>query len=220
MFLVSNDNKQVSKDSNQQSTGTILAFPIKEMKRRDTVIEQSPRLRTDLKTSEKVAGFFNKKVVVVRNNTPETFDFGGVILTSDPDTIFININNQFPYLQVVGHELSHLMELDSPQLYNDLLSVVSPLLIKSEEFRALYNLPKDMPESAVTKEMLGDFIGDNFTNKGFWNDMAKADPNIFQRVADYILRFLDTIIGKSFGSFRFVSAIKKPRQALIKTMVQ
>lgn len=93
---------------------------LEEVGLRDPAVEGSPRLKADLALASKVARFFNKEVVVVRNNTPEVFDFGGVILSTE-----------FPYLQVTRHELLHLMRRDNPALYDELYGVVAPLLIRT-----------------------------------------------------------------------------------------
>ena len=79
-----------------------------------------------------LAGEFGRRVVFFRNGLhaarPVLLPYDGAVLPDRPGVIYINANTRKPYLLVLGHALTHQMELEAPHLYRRFRESVMPLV--------------------------------------------------------------------------------------------
>lgn len=174
----------------------------------------------------RAANFFGAKLAYFENPRPDLLDVHGVYVknASNPalrDTIFVAADNPHPHLQVLGHELTHRMRTEAPDLYDGLKDALLPMIRNLDGFKQLYGLDEvGMSEEDVIEELIGDLVGDRFMERQFWGELAKRQPTLFQKIADYVLRFLGLLTGRSFGSVRFVNDINAARAAITETMAE
>lgn len=182
-------------------------------------IANDGRKRNEAIASEQIAKAFGKRVTWI--DVTGEFDINGVVVPSIKDTIFIDIKTNKAAHAVLGHELSHHMEYDAPQAYKDMLAALDPL-IKDHEGYAKAKEIDGASRDFLIKEIVGDLIGDNFTNQKFWNKVAEHNPSAFKRIADvintWISRLLDNIRGRGLGSEKWVTDIEKAQDIIAKAV--
>lgn len=184
-------------------------------------IANDGRKRNEAIAAEQIAKALNKRVVWV--DITGEFDINGVVVPNIKDTIFIDVKTNRAVHAVLGHELSHHMEYESPRAYQSMLDALDPL-IKNHERYAEANELEGASRDFIIKEIVGDLIGDNFTNQKFWDKVAEYNPRAFKRIADvittWINRLLGNIKGRGLGSERWVSDIEKARDIIAKSVAE
>lgn len=177
---------------------------------------------SDYKTAEKIASIFGKKIVFIRADG--SFNINGVMDTSNPEDIFVDVRSEIPAHVVMGHELSHHMEIESPQIYWELFDALSGVMRGQEQYRLARGLNASYTREELTKEMVGDFMGDSFSDKSFWNLVGKENPGLIRRVANVITKWLNKLILRStvkgYGSEQFVTDAKAAKKALAEAVIK
>lgn len=191
--------------------------------------EKEPRSQTsnagtvgpDVALAQKLASIFGKKVVFVVTNQP--LEFGGVVFVEpNPDEIFIDVRSRRAAHVLVGHELTHHMEADAPEVYAKLHAALNGLLKNHQQYYRINGL---QPGEYASKEMIGDLMGDNFNKPEFWNQIADESAGAFSEIARTVKAWLDNLLssikGKlGFGSERFVTDVRGARSALAHALAE
>ncbi len=108
-----------------------------------------------------------------------------------PNTIFIAKNSPQPMLQLLGHELTHSLKNDSPELYEALNKYVHEN-VKAEKTNKYKESLKNseaygkLDAEDITEEYLGNVVGHLFGQKSFWEKMARKEPTLFERVLNMV----------------------------------
>lgn len=168
--------------------------------RRGSILEVAApaELKGTLKAIQKV---FGKKVIFVRMPPGMSF-FNGVVLPSDPKTVYVNIESENPYLSVVGHEVLHHLRRENPALYNKLSSIaleyMKPEALEAftERLNRVTKSRKRLDENKVLEEMVANVVGEAFADKAFIDELAGRDPSLFQKVMKAIVDFLNAVLAK------------------------
>lgn len=172
-------------------------------------------------TAEKIAGIFGRKIVWI--DAQGDYDINGVVVPSIKDTIFIDVNTDKAAHAVMGHELSHHLEHDNPDVYDDLLDALSTVIKDYQGYAKKYGI-EGVRKDDITKEIVGDIMGDNFTKPEFWNRVAEANPSTFKSIADSIIKWLKNLILKAksrgLGSDQWVTDSQKAQDILAKAIAK
>ena len=172
-------------------------------------------------TAEKIAGIFGRKIVWI--DAQGDYDINGVVVPSIKDTIFIDVNTDKAAHAVMGHELSHHLEHDNPDVYDDLLDALSTVIKDHQGYAKKYGI-EGVRKDDITKEIVGDIMGDNFTKPEFWNRVAEANPSTFKSIADSIIKWLKNLILKAksrgLGSDQWVTDSQKAQDILAKAIAK
>lgn len=172
-------------------------------------------------TAEKIAGIFGRKIVWI--DAQGDYDINGVVVPSIKDTIFIDVNTDKAAHAVMGHELSHHLEHDNPDVYDDLLDALSTVIKDHQGYAKKYGI-EGARKDDITKEIVGDIMGDNFTRPEFWNRVAGANPSTFKSIADSIIKWLKNLILKAksrgLGSDQWVTDSQKAQDILAKAIAK
>lgn len=83
----------------------------------------------DAEAAGERAGEFGRRVVFIHNNRQDLLPYGGGVISNVPGVVYINANAVQPRLFVLGHELTHRMELDAPHFYARFRDAVMPLVL-------------------------------------------------------------------------------------------
>lgn len=152
----------------------------------------------EAEAARELAKEFGRRVVFIHNKRQDLLPYGGAVIPDAPGVIYINANAAKPYLLVLGHELTHRMELDAPHLYERFRDAVMPMVMAGAWRRYQNNLhamqaPGETPFSydQMVSEMLANFMGENFMDKEFWQQVAGREPSLFVRIVNWIKNFLD-----------------------------
>jgi hypothetical protein len=106
------------------------------------------------------------------------------------------------------------MEREAPEAFSRFMSAVDGMVQNTEDYARQLKMPAN-----IKKEALADFTGWNFMQPGFWHEVAKRQPSMFGRIADYVLAFLNKIANAFKASTpqasRYVTDVAAARSALI-----
>jgi hypothetical protein len=140
--------------------------------------------------------------------------------------ILLHARAKAPLLTVMGHELWHHIERTHPGLADEAKAALAPLIQNHADFMDRLRLrgqAKADPES----ELVGDFLGDNFGRKEFWDDLNRREPNLFKRLARIVKGWLDKLIAKlkgekpkGFESEQYFSDLEHARDVVANALVQ
>jgi len=144
---------------------------------------------------------YGKKVVFFKATGDEhlNYPFNGVALPSDPKTIYVNIDNQNPFLGVTGHELAHTLEQTHPELWDQIVNVAMRHVQLGGLKKFSDKMREDTEDTArqeaddetqMFREMVANVVGDAFMDPVFIRELAKKDRNLFQRILDAIIDIL------------------------------
>ncbi len=157
------------------------------------------------------------RTVVFRNLTPEVMDFNGVNLRDG--RLFLNERADLPLVTVSGHEFTHQLRRDNPDLYAELEAEIlrqgDVRRYASERLAYERNAGRIAPEE-LTSDAVGDALGD----PAFLDRLAKANPGVFRKVADAFMRYLDALLAKmgrvrDLGSNRYLQDVQRFRDTLL-----
>lgn len=133
--------------------------------------------------------------------------FNGLVApnTRNPDLrdqVFIATDAEKPLLWVAGHELSHLLEQDRPDLYDALWDAVEPLLADTA-FAEIKRLADETRrgEAIGRSELMANLVGDFFTEPQFWGNLSMRNPGAFREIARRVIEILNRIIRSIRGKF-------------------
>ncbi|MBP9870279.1 MAG: hypothetical protein KBC53_02110, partial [Nitrosomonas sp.] len=173
-------------------------------------------------TAERIAKIFGRRVVWIEASGD--FRINGVVVPSIKDTIFIDYRTDKYAHAVIGHELSHHMEHDVPAVYRDMVRALLPMINDIDAYRAKNALGEDMSDANVVREIVGDIMGDNFTDPVFWNKVAESNPSAFKRIADAVISWLKRLATnakmRGLGSEQWVTDAQKAQDIVAKAVAQ
>lgn len=171
--------------------------------------------------AEQIARIFRKRISWIE--AEGDFQINGVMVPNIPDTIFIDVNTNKAAHIVMGHELSHHMEQDVPEVYQAMVDALMPMIRDVDAYRASRNLG-DMKRENVIKEIVGDIVGDNFAKPEFWNKVAAYNPNAFRKIADTIISWIKRLVtnakARGLGSEQWVTDAQKAQDIVAKAVSQ
>ena len=178
---------------------------------RDFVAKDKTR-EAQATTATNLASKFGKRITWI--DAKGDFGINGVVVPNIKDVIFLDVNTKYPAHAVMGHELSHHLEYDKPDVYKDLVASMEGLLKNHKEYADKYKI-EGASHKDIVKEMIGDIMGDNFTKQDFWNKLADQDRSLFTKIADTIKAWLEQFIkSDNLGSDAFVKDVKKAREVI------
>lgn len=162
---------------------------------------------------------FGGETHVITNETPGVLDLQGVTLRDGHR--FVNEDSDAPLLNVAAHETSHQMEKDRPDLFNELADHmekngdIDRYLHDVNQSNAKHGTP-DLSREGAKRELVADAMGDAMGDPEFIERLAKQNPSLFRRVADYFKTALDKVLSrlKDLGSSKYLKDVQAFRDKL------
>jgi len=205
-----------------EKLGKIIGQKVTAWRLPDAIYRQDRKGRVDTTGSPRgehefagrLADIFKKRIVWVEI----TGGINGVVLMRDKlmrDTIFVNVFADKPAHVIFGHELSHHIEQDTPELFDALYEAIEPLIKNTETYKTTRDI--NLSDKGVKKEIIGDLLGDNFNNPAFWQAVeAHTEKGKFRRLIDKVVAWLDGVLAHftDFGSSQFVDDTQEARDSL------
>lgn len=106
--------------------------------------------------------------------------------------IFIDTNSEQPHLVVLGHELTHVLRREYPDLYQQLEDMIIPRATAREDSARVHGFDMDSREGR--EEYVSDVVGNRFGETEFWRAMAEANPKGFRRMAQVARSLLEKVV--------------------------
>ena len=106
-------------------------------------------------------------------------------------------------MYLAGHEFGHTLEFQNPALYAKLKSAILGASRDWSAYREKLRL-WDYDPSKHESEFVNDFIGSQWLEPRFWEELEASEPRLFTRMAKAAIRFLDGLLEKIAGFSRDV----------------
>ena len=204
----------------EKASRSVGGYKITSARMLDAVLEKAEKTKENetLRAVKVLQDLFGAPVALL--TTEGEFQFHGVF---HGGVIWLDATSDISLPAVFGHELSHRMEIDNPIAYRILLGAVKPMLGDMSRFRKLYGGLAGMSDADVQREMLGDVMGDRFTEAEFWREVAKHTSRTdLQKVINVIRVWLDRLIAKlsGIGSEDFAADLIGARKIIAKAVAE
>lgn len=167
---------------------------------------------------------FGKNYVFFRSSRP--IDQGAITSTDRANTAFFNVDRGTTFVQTAGHELTHQLKTQRPDLWKSAADTILKNNPVTEEYRALKRR-QGYAEHQVVEEWLGDVVGERFAEPEFWDEVAKADTKgKFKQLAQAALDFIDRIIRRAKNALepraraQFINDLARVRQTIAEALVK
>lgn len=135
-------------------------------------------------------GFVNNEQLKQLGHDVEGRTINGLVRVNEDGTtkILINIDSDKSLNTIIGHETAHLFEGTSE--YKALQDIAKEYAITKGEYdsrlkqiQSLYEGTNANIENEITADLVGDYL---FTDEQFINSLSTKQPNVFQKIYDYI----------------------------------
>lgn len=164
------------------------------------------------------------RIVFVETNDGSPVPFHGAFLPGR-NVLLIDAHSDMSPMAIIGHEFSHFLESANPELYQDMMDKLIPLMQNLPEFRQYLKQhgygPELLrnPDRTMKVELVGNLFGDEFTRPEFWNRLAAEEPGLFKRLARVLVNWLNKLLAKLKGlkgyeSEQYFSDLTKARTAV------
>ena len=135
-------------------------------------------------------GFVNNEQLKQLGHDVEGRTINGLVRVNEDGTtkILINVDSDKSLNTIIGHETTHLFEGTSE--YKALQDIAKEYAITKGEYdsrlkqiQSLYEGTNANIENEITADLVGDYL---FTDEQFINSLSTKQPNVFQKIYDYI----------------------------------
>lgn len=165
------------------------------------------------KAAVKVGSVFGQKVVFVEPQAAVDV-FNGITVGN---TIVLNRYASNHHIAVAGHEITHRLKAEYPELYKQLSDAINEDAEAFKKFRKdrtdVYpETPIDSPEdvAAINEEFIGDTVGERMSDPEFWNKMHEKSPTLVQKIKVFLNNILMKLsMSKDFKTSQFFKDIQK-----------
>jgi hypothetical protein len=167
---------------------------------------------------QKIAKFFNKEVVLVRDERPKLDSYSDGFVINDEanaNKVFLNIDaTSAGHLVLLGHELTHHLEKAlGGKIYQKLSDAIAPHLnANAEEFQRSQGYAGDTQEN-VFREIRADLMGNRFGRQDFWEKVFKEiegrEAGLAKRIKDTVVSWLRTTANKMALTRQYANSEKE-----------
>jgi len=161
----------------------------------------------------RMAHLFNKNIhfVDVKGN----FEFYGM---QRGDDILISHKSKEPHLYVLGHELTHTLRADFPDLYNQLVeSLQFHPTLRSRYMAKIADAYEKTPAGGnidkLQEEIVGDLVGEFFMDKTFWKTLGDTNPTLLEKMVELLSKIVDQLRSYFSGDITASQALMNIEEA-------
>lgn len=135
-------------------------------------------------------GFVNNEQLKQLGHDVDGRTINGLVRVNEDGTtkVLINVDSEKALNTIIGHETTHLLEGTSE--YKALQDIAKEYAITKGEYdsrlkqiQSLYEGTNANIENEITADLVGDYL---FTDEQFINSLSTKQPNVFQKIYDYI----------------------------------
>lgn len=142
---------------------------------------------------------FNKEILFVQGNG-DFAGLNGAVASDQQNVILVNIAAPDPLLYILGHELTHTLRRQRPELYAKIEKAVLASGKDLDTFRALLTR-LGYKDTQLNEELTADFVGSQFLEPDFLNQLAGEQPSLFARFARAAVDFINGLLKRVVGTF-------------------
>lgn len=137
--------------------------------------------------------FRMRPVALHYEGTDRTLQFEAMVVNDRCDKrIFVMNHAKEPLRAVVGHELTHRMQIERPDLYHDLVHAIAEAGVDLGRWGAYVQVMRAksaregrrLSDSEIRSEAVADMVGDLLLDRRLWN--ALHTPSLAERVIGWV----------------------------------
>jgi len=145
---------------------------------------------SEIRKAEAVARSQGKEVVWYR--ALGTHPYNGAAF-GHPRFVFVNVNGTLdPVFVTAGHEVTHLMQREAPEIYRELEAVVLAQAKNRQRFDE-NRRGRRYEERQLNEELVADFVGESLQDPTVLTRALGGNPTLLERVQAFIRRVLEQI---------------------------
>jgi len=167
----------------------------------------------------KLGSIFQKKIMVFQVEGEDLRALPGYFVSADATAIYLNATATDPHMVILGHELLHALRYDAPDIYDGFVSHVEATEHFKErraEYEKTYG--RELTDDETMEEYAADYIGRQFVEPEFWENLISKKPGIFRKVYDALIRLLAKLDGLVFQTRQFFKDFRKAERSAVKAM--
>lgn len=149
-----------------------------------------------------IAARFGKQAVWFTDPTGIT-GVAGSIMPDTPDTVYMKVGAKRPAVLVMTHELVHHLERDAPEVYTALRESIEKYTMNKAAYFKGYPAMRMLSKEQADAEFVADMVGQVGLQPDFWNNIAREEPGVLERIITAIRRIIDVALGKDTDLTRF-----------------
>lgn len=181
------------------------------------------------KATESVAGNLGLRVVWFNSDHDFFSTVNGIVVPGDTGTVYINVHARNPLISVLGHETLHQIRQSHKDLYDFLKKSLKDEATGFPEYLRALNAArrkaglKNLSQDAAFEEFLADFMGDQFTDKSFWDSLFAKSENLAKRLVKIVGDILRKMVKGFERMFRSEAGFKdlgKARDTLAEVVAE
>lgn len=177
--------------------------------------------------TKKAAKAFGIDAIFFKTKDPGLNLIEGATMPWKKRAVYINANSSRPVMVIAGHELTHSLRNNYPDLHDFLRKSILDNTVDMHAFikqrmadEKLAGLPEEKGIEYLD-ELIGDFAGEQFANKDFWTKLEGKSPTLTRRLIKVVQDILDKIKTALTGakvSDRYIADIDKAQTVLADVM--
>ncbi|MFS8456494.1 hypothetical protein EIQ18_00770 [Xanthomonas campestris pv. campestris] len=137
--------------------------------------------------------FRMRPVALHYGGSDKTLQFEAMVINDRLDKrIFLTNHAKEPLRAVIGHELTHRMQIERPDLYRELVTAIAAAGVDQERWGAYVHLMRaksgregrELSIEELRSEAVADMVGDLLLDRRLWD--ALSAPSLAQRVVGWV----------------------------------
>jgi hypothetical protein len=149
---------------------------------------------------QELAGTFGRRVLGISfdesrapPNSPLLTDWQGVSVGADSGIIGIRYGARRPSIALTMHELSHEIEREDPETFNELVEALRPYIRQEEYGRRFAAVYRGMPDARIRGEFVAEVMSDGAMYPKFWDYVGQYSPELLRKLVGAVRRLLDRV---------------------------
>lgn len=191
-----------------------------------------PRLASDkagaARTIAALERAFGKRILFVQK---DGLSFGAASHPDYPNTVIVNAAADAPFVQLVGHELTHNLAKQDKALYGRLRRAVEKLAPMPAEFAALKR-EQNYTDEQIPAEWVGDVVGERMGDPVFWRGVIRETNegrggnrgaelrDLAREILGWMRRLVDRLKRTLFGTSEFVKEADRLHRIIDRVMTE
>jgi len=166
----------------------------------------------------KIAKVFGKNLVWIKATNPSAGSFNGVTFEG---SVFLNVDTDNHHVAVVGHELTHLLADDQPDLFDKLVTTLKEDGATRRWLRHKGGRQFGDNTSLAVEELAADVVGARMTEREFWVNLQEQAPDVVRQVYNYLKQLLTKIrlaFNQSYNQDAYLKDVEAVRNSVAQVM--
>lgn len=172
--------------------------------------------------------FGHEEPIFVESKDPAIIPVNGATLR---ERIYLNNDSDNHHIAVLGHEITHKLETEHPNLYKQITDVILEDRPAFEKWRKdngkdgqdLFEAGAEEAIEDDFREFVSDTVGERMSDPAFWDRMLEKAPEAVKKIHKYIKDLLFKLsmqFNKNYKTSQYFRDIKRIRESIDNAMAE